>query len=164
MYAAYNLDKVKISGLKPAEIIKRGEIHEADYSEIADSLSGSKFRLNFMTPSTFKTGGTETGFPDISMHFLSVIRRINEFEGLNISFEDFRRAFYKCRIFDWNFTNCKYNISGRLISGMTGYTVIGLPSDTEVAALLKKIFVYASFSGTGARTGIGMGGFFFDAM
>lgn len=161
--AAVKQDKIKISGLKPADIIKRGEIIEADYRKIAENLEGKKFKLDFITPSVFKTGGTESGFPDISMHFLSVIRKMNEFENQNIDFDEFRKAFYKCKIHDWMFENCRYNISGRFIPGMTGYTIISMPDDLDAAMMLKHIFVYASFSGTGARTGMGMGGFFFSS-
>ena len=44
---------------------------------------------------------------------------------------------------------------------MTGFAEITLPEDTAEQELLKKIFLYATFSGTGGRTGMGMGGFFF---
>ena len=87
----------------------------------------------------------------------------DEFEGENINFDDFRKALYKCRIDSWQFNSHKYNISGTHIPGMTGYTDILLPED-EDQMMLKKVFIYASFSGTGGRTAMGMGGFFFQEL
>lgn len=158
---ASRLDTIDIKGMGEVCIYSGGEIYEKSLSQLIDEVSGKRFRLMFMTPSVFKTGGKETGFPDVSMHFLSVIRRMKEFEGENIDFDEFRKAFYKCKITDWQFANHSYNISGINVPGMTGYTDIILP-DGEEQILLKKVFIYASFSGTGGRTGMGMGGFFFQ--
>lgn len=92
------------------------------------------------------------------MHFLSVIRRMNEFEGTAIDFDAFRKALYCCRFGEWELRQFRYNISGIQIPGMTGFVDMELPDD-ENGEFLRRIFVYASFSGTGGRTGMGMGGF-----
>lgn len=160
---AAKLDAVNIKGMGIVKITEKGEIFESELSYLADRIKGRRFRLQFITPSVFKVKGNEFGFPDISMHFISVIRRMNEFEGENINFDDFRKALYKCRIDSWQFNSHKYNISGTHIPGMTGYTDILLPED-EDQMMLKKVFIYASFSGTGGRTAMGMGGFFFQEL
>ena len=150
------------AGLDSAEIIQKGEIFSTSLEELLPRTSGRKYRLLFLTPSAFKTAGKETGFPDVTMHFISVIRRMNEFEGEHLEFDDFRKIFYHCRFGEWQFQQYDYNISGIHVSGMTGHAEIVLPDDAAEQELLKKVFLYASFSGTGGRTGMGMGGFFFQ--
>lgn len=162
--SAMKLKSVPLAGITPAKIIKYGELSSFEYNVISDCIRSNKLRLMFLTPSVFKIAGTETGFPDVTMHFISVIRKINEFEGENIDFDNFRKTFYKCKIKKWNFKEYRYNISGRNIPGMTGFMEIILPDNESEKNLLKKIFAYASFSGTGARTGMGMGGFFAEGI
>ena len=141
-------------GLQP---VTPGESLEGTLDDLA-ALVKPRCRLQFLTPSSFKSRGSEMGFPDVTMHFISVIRRMNAFEGTDIDFDAFRRAFYYCRFGAWKFTQCRYNISGMKIPGMVGYADADLP-DGEEGALLRRMFAYASFSGTGGRTGMGMGGF-----
>jgi hypothetical protein len=158
---AAKLDSMIIKGMGEVRLIRNNEISGGDLSGLVEEIKGRKFRLIFLTPSVFKTAGKETSFPDVTMHFLSVIRRMNEFEENEcIDFDEFRKAFYKCRIGEWQFNSHVYNVSGIHIPGMTGYVDIELPDGAE-QILLKKVFTYASFSGTGGRTGMGMGGFFF---
>ena len=136
-----------------------GSTMETELTDIAAQLRGERFRLMFLTPSCFKSGGRETGLPDITMHFHSVLRRMEAFEGEHIETDDFRRAFCRCRFGDWTLEQVRYNISGLMLSGMTGYADVTLPGGAE-SELLQRVFAYAAFSGTGARTGMGMGGFF----
>ena len=158
------LDSLIIKGAGKAEIIEKGEIFSTSLNTLVQRTKGRKYRLLFLTPSVFKTAGKETGFPDVTMHFISVIRRMNEFEGEQLDFDAFRRVFYHCQFGEWQFQQYDYNVSGIHLPGMTGHADILLPSDTGEQEMLKKIFLYASFSGTGGRTGMGMGGFFFQKL
>jgi len=158
--AAVGLDSVIIKGAGRAAVIRKGAVTANTLDELTRNINGRKFRLMFLTPSAFKVAGKETGFPDVTMHFISVLRKMQEFEGLQIDFDMFRKAFYQCRLREWQFREYQYNISGIHVPGMTGSVDIELP-DTEIQHLLKKVFLYASFSGTGGRTGMGMGGFLF---
>ncbi len=159
---ASKLDKIKITGMGEVKITKKGSVLESELSELVAGMKWRKYRLEFLTPSVFKVGGKETSLPDVTMHFLSVIRRMNEFEGENIDFDEFRKAFYKCRLGAWDFRSFDYNITGVRSPGMVGSVEINLPDEENLQLMLKKVFVYASFSGTGGRTGMGMGGFFFQ--
>lgn len=161
--AVSKLNYVYIQGMGKVKIIGRGETFTSDLSSIVRSLNGRRFRLAFITPSVFKIKGNETSFPDVTMHFLSVIRKMNEFECVNIDFDLFRKSYYRCKINDWRFYSHTYNVSGIMVPGMTGYVDVVLPND-PAQQLLKKVFAYASFSGTGGRTGMGMGGFVFQAL
>ena len=158
---AQKLPSLNIKGVGRAEILHQSEIFHISLEDLVQRTTGRKFRLMFVTPSVFKISGKETGFPDVTMHFLSVIRRMNAFEGEQIDFDAFRKIFYHCQFGAWEFQQYRYNISGIHLPGMTGYADIFLPENAEEQELLKKIFLYAAFSGTGGRTGMGMGGFFF---
>ena len=157
------MESINIKGIhKPVSIIKTGNIITTDLDNIANSYDGRRYRLTFLTPSGFKILGHETSFPDVSMHFLSVINRLNEFENMNIDFDDFRKLFYELTIDDWQLKNVSYNITGRLIPGMIGHMDVFFPKESEKTRLLKRILLYACFSGTGGRTGMGMGGFIME--
>lgn len=161
---ASKLNFLIIKGAGKAEIIQKSELFSTSLDELVQRTKGRRYRLLFLTPSVFKTAGKETGFPDVTMHFLSVIRRMNEFEGEQLDFDVFRRAFYRCQFGEWQFRQYDYNVSGIHLPGLTGHADIVLPSDAGEQEMLKKIFLYASFSGTGGRTGMGMGGFFFQKL
>ncbi len=138
--------------------VEAGDSLEGTLEELTAAFDRRRCRLLFLTPSGFKNGGKETGFPDVTMHFISVIRRMNAFEGTDIDFDVFRKAFYRCRFGEWELRQFRYNISGMQIPGMAGFADIELPAGEE-GELLRRVFVYATFSGTGGRTGMGMGGF-----
>ena len=161
---ASKLNFLIIKGAGKAEIIQKSELFSTSLNELVQRTKGRRYRLLFLTPSVFKTAGKETGFPDVTMHFLSVIRRMNEFEGEQLDFDAFRKMFYHCQFGEWQFQQYRYNVSGIHLPGMTGHADIVLPADAAEQELLKKIFLYASFSGTGGRTGMGMGGFFFQKL
>ena len=154
---AKKLRSVFIPGVGKLPVTAGGSL-EGSLDNLTVMLDRKRYRMLFLTPSGFKNGGKETGFPDITMHFISVIRRMNEFEGTDIDFDAFRKAFYKCRFGEWELRQFRYNISGLQIPGMVGFADIELP-DGEEGALLRRILAYATFSGTGERTGMGMGGF-----
>lgn len=160
--AAQKMKTVNLAGVGQGEILRRGEIQTFDVQKIAESLTGKKFRMLFLTPSSFKSGGRETGMPDISMHFVSVLRKMRQFEQKDVNLQAFREMLYQCRFSEWNLTQEKFRFRERNISGMTGYVDIELPPHTETAQQIKEIFVYASFCGTGGKTGMGMGGFFLE--
>ncbi len=154
---AQELRTLFIPGVGQLPVTPGGSL-EGTLDELTAGFTRRRCRMLFLTPSGFKNRGKETGLPDISMHFLSVIRRMNEFEGTDIDFDAFRKALYCCRFGEWELQQFRYNISGMQIPGMIGFVDIDLPGD-ENGAFLRRIFVYASFSGTGGRTGMGMGGF-----
>ncbi|MCR4646758.1 MAG: CRISPR system precrRNA processing endoribonuclease RAMP protein Cas6 [Oscillospiraceae bacterium] len=141
-----------------------GEQMQTTLPALLETVQGRRFRMLFLTPSGFKRAGKETGFPDLPMHFHSVLRRMEQFENETISMEDFRAAFGKCRFGSWELREYPYHISGLTIPGMAGYADVTLPEEPAAADLLRKVMLYAAFSGTGGRTGMGMGGFFLQSL
>ena len=72
--------------------------------------------------------------------------------------DEFKEAF-SCAVFEeYRLESVKYNVSGNIISGMTGYCRILFPKDEEQNILLRKVIAYASYSGIGGKTSMGMGG------
>ena len=135
---ASKLNFLIIKGAEKAEIIQKSELFSTSLKELLAQTSGRRYRLLFLTPSVFKTAGKETGFPDVTMHFLSVIRRMNEFEGEQIDFGIFRRAFYRCQFGEWQFRQYDYNVSGIHLPGLTGHADIVLSLDAGEQEMLKK--------------------------
>jgi CRISPR-associated endoribonuclease Cas6 len=125
-------------------------------------VSGGRVRtLRFLTPAVYKLNSKPCSFPDLPRLFHSAIAKLWTFEQISVSEEDFRLACQEMFVSDWGFERVEYNITGRMQQSMIGFMSVQLPQDAAQAALLNTVFSYAAFSGVGARTSLGMGGFLY---
>ncbi|MGN0692912.1 MAG: CRISPR system precrRNA processing endoribonuclease RAMP protein Cas6 [Oscillospiraceae bacterium] len=124
----------------------------------AGSINGRMIRTELVTPAMIKTGGRPCNLPDIPRYFYSVILKYNSFEKDELSYDDFLSAFNMSVLDRYSFESVKYNVSGNIFPGMSGYFDIILAGNKKQTELLKKVFAYASYCGIGGKTGMGMGG------
>ena len=130
------------------------------FSEL--KFSGGRQRtLRFLTPAVYKIHSKPCAFPDLSRLFHSAITKLRTYEQINVSEENFRLACQEMFVSDWGFDRVQYNITGKMQQSMIGFMQVKLPQDAAQAALLNTVFSYATFSGVGARTSLGMGGFLY---
>ena len=140
------------------------EFAEVEISEPINAINAGEYlskkgcRVTFITPAVIKTNGRFSAAPDISSYFYSTICKYNEFENDNISFDYFKDAFAESFIGEYSLESVKYNVSGHAIPGMTGYFDIYFPENPVQNAVLRKVISYATYSGTGGKTSMGMGG------
>jgi CRISPR-associated endoribonuclease Cas6 len=152
--------KLIIFGMsEPLEIVGYDKSTPISAETAGKYISQNICRLNFVTPAVIKSGGKPCCKPDIVKYFYSVVLKYNAFEGEQLSFSDFQTAFDSAEFSSYSLQSVSYNVSGNTYSGMTGFCDIRLPKNLEQANLLKKMFAYATYSGVGAKTGLGMGGF-----
>lgn len=114
--------------------------------------------LNFITPAMIKSKGRATAVPDICSYFQSVVNKYNTFENAPISFDEFKEAFYNSFLDSYELKSTKYNVSENVFPGMTGICKIIFPIDKRQNLILRRMIVYATYSGIGGKTGQGMGG------
>ena len=148
-----------IAGMKKPLAAEHIEIVPPIHADDIESyINGNRLRISFVTPAMIKSGGKPSCRPDIAAYFYSVILKYNCFENVCIEYSDFTNAFNDAYIDDYNLQSVKYNVSGNIFPGMIGQCNITLPKNPEQNALLKKVFAYATYSGIGGKTGLGMGG------
>lgn len=150
---------IRIYGMKePLKIVKSesAEPIKADYGYNYISEKGCS--ITFITPSVVKTKGRFSAPPDISAYFYSTVCKYNEFEEEKISYDEFREAFSEVFFEEYQLNSVRYNVSGNKLPGMTGYCRILFPKDENKNMLLRKVIAYASYSGIGGKTSMGMGG------
>lgn len=151
---------LKIYGIdKPFRVVPQSEAPPITADHAGELIGGRQCRLVFASPACFKSGGKVCCFPEPQRYFYSTICKYNKFEGGELSYEEFCDAFSAGEIGDYRVSREKYNVSGNMFHGMTGYIDYRFPDDRCSAALLKHVFAYATYCGVGGKTGMGMGGF-----
>lgn len=155
-----NKKKFKIYGMDTPLVItgmnKKEPLNTADTSIFGKS---GRCRIGFVTPAMYKSKGKMVCKPDLEKYFYSVVLKYNAFEDDAIDFSLFSDALSECEYQSYSFQSNTYHVSGLKIRGMTGYCDLKMPGDFQKRELLLRVFQYASYSGVGGKTGMGMGGF-----
>lgn len=150
---------LKIYGMKqPLKILKSESAEPLDAEKAYNYISEKGCIITFITPATIKTKGRFSAVPDISAYFYSTVCKYNEFQEEKISHDKFKEAFSFVIFEEFQLESVKYNVSGNIISSMTGCCRILFPEDEKKNILLRKVIAYASYSGIGGKTSMGMGG------
>jgi CRISPR-associated endoribonuclease Cas6 len=151
--------EIRVAGIKePLKIIGIDEAVPVKADSAGSLIKGNSFRISFVTPAVIKSGGKLVCKPEISKYFYSAVQKYNTFEEDFVSFEEFKEAFDSADVTGYELKGVSYNVSGNIFPGMTGYADIKLPSDEKKAEIIKKAAAYASYSGIGGKTALGMGG------
>lgn len=152
-------ETLTIYGLdKPIRITEYSEAPPISAAAAGELIFGGKCRMVFTSPAMFKSGGKICCFPEPHRYFYSVIGKYNEFENDKLSYEEFCAAFAAGETGDYRLIRSKYNVSGNIFFGMTGYIDYRFPRDSR-CEFLKRVFAYATYCGVGGKTCMGMGGF-----
>ncbi|MBP0956207.1 MAG: CRISPR system precrRNA processing endoribonuclease RAMP protein Cas6 [Oscillospiraceae bacterium] len=156
-----SLAEIKLYGAhEPMIITDRKPYDPVTADELGNELSAEGCRIEFITPAMIKTGGKPTSRPDIPAYFYSVIQRYNEFEEEEIAYSDFLDAWNNSELAGYELKSEKYNVSGHIFPGMTGFCDIVFPKNKKQKQLLRHMISYAAYCGVGGKTGMGMGGVF----
>lgn len=149
---------------EPLKLIEYEESEPIHAQDAKDYLSEKGCRITFLTPAGIKTNGKFSAPPDLPAYFYSTICKYNAFENDEILFDDFKEAFSKASIGEYRLESVKYNVSGHILPGMTGYFDIRFPENIRQNIMLRKVIAYASYSGIGGKTSMGMGGIIVESM
>lgn len=124
------------------------------YSEVPNG-----YRISFITPAIFRRSGKSHCSPDISRYLISVIEKMNKFEDYSINQDMLLDYVSAIPLDSYSLNGQRYNVSGSVYNGMTGWADIVFPNKTsDNARLLNAVLRYAEYSGVGAKTAVGMGG------
>lgn len=153
-------NKFRIFGMdRPLIITGAGKKSKIDATDISAFGASNRCRIGFVTPAMYKSKGKMLCKPELEKYFYSVVLKYNTFEDDVIDFAFFSDALDECEYQSYSFQSNTYHVSGLKIRGMTGYCDMKMPGDFQKREILLRVFQYASYSGAGGKTGMGMGGF-----
>ncbi|MCL2772516.1 MAG: CRISPR system precrRNA processing endoribonuclease RAMP protein Cas6 [Oscillospiraceae bacterium] len=131
--------------------------------DIPNILTKKKYKIDIVTPATRKTSGEYTNRPDLCQYFTSVANKLKVYEDILIENSELEMLFANIKMSRYNFESRNYMIGGKNIPAMTGSCDISINSDSEQVDKIKLLLGYATYSGIGAKTSLGMGGFLVQA-
>ncbi|MBQ8515586.1 MAG: CRISPR system precrRNA processing endoribonuclease RAMP protein Cas6 [Ruminococcus sp.] len=154
------LEQISLCGCpRPIQLTHVTVNKPIQYPEAARCLSANKLRLTFETPAMYRSKGRFRNPPMPEKYFYSVLCKINTFEGLNLRWEDFLEGWDCCEVLDYSLSGHTHFLTGMAIPGMTGTMLLRIPQKNPHGDLLRTLLSYAVYSGLGAKTALGMGGF-----
>lgn len=149
-------DEIKIYGIN--EPIKRLSYTSSEIDIGAQAAkTGDKVRLSILTPAIYRSGGRSFCTPELTRFFRSTAERYVRFTGEGDA-DYLCGLISKIHLTNYSLSGKSYNISGNIYNGMTGFADIPITRKADDALLMKKLLVFASYSGIGAKTAMGMGG------
>ena len=152
-----SIDKIKIYGIdKPLVVENISRSNPINAADIPEILGENKYRLDIITPATRKTSGKYTNLPNLRDYFASVANKIGEYENIAIESDELDALFADMTMSGYHFESSSFALGGRKIPSMIGNADIMIKSGADK---LKLLLGYATYSGIGAKTALGMGGF-----
>jgi CRISPR/Cas system endoribonuclease Cas6 (RAMP superfamily) len=128
-------------------------INAADIPRI---LGKNKYTVDIITPATRKTSGKYTNRPNLCEYFASVANKLREYENITIEHDELESLFADMTMSGYIFESRSFALSGKNIPSIAGNIDISIKRGADK---LKLLFGYATYSGIGAKTTLGMGGF-----
>lgn len=114
--------------------------------------------FEFLTPTSFRGDGIQTLFPEPRLVFSSLLRRWNTYSDVKIP-EEYAETFPSIKVANYNLRTELIHFSTYKIIGFKGRVEYELPKDASEGFLRKAnaLADFASFSGVGVKTAMGMG-------
>lgn len=135
------------------------DIQETSFEDLF--LSNTKCnRITLLTPTTFKSNGTNQIFPSISTLLSGVIEKINKHsDSIMLSDEKIiSELLEKTYIKDYNLRTKIFNLEGIKIKGFIGTMDLSIKGDNTLSQLLNFLILSSQYTGLGRKTSLGMGG------
>lgn len=118
-----------------------------------------QFRMDFLTPTTFKQSGQHVLFPSEHLILQNLIMRWDTFSKrttLNDA-EIFAQILANIRIRSYNLFSKGFSANGIWITGFCGYITLNIQGPETLANLVNMLMQMADFVGVGVKTAMGMG-------
>lgn len=151
--------EIKICGLEKPLVVER--THRAAalaIQRVHRALPEGRYTLHILTPAAYKTKGNYCNWPDFAKLYKTAINKLNRFEHLALNEEQLEALFDRAGGERYRFQSCEYLLSGKKIPALTGHVELALEGDDEEMRLLRLLLGYATYSGIGIKTSLGMGG------
>lgn len=116
--------------------------------------------MRFCTSTSFKTNGTYAIFPEPRLLFCNLIAKWNKYSTSSVLEEDklVQHISDGLSIVGYNLHTHPYSLEGRRIRAFRGTLRIGFFNNDTNARLAALLCAFATYSGMGIKTALGMGG------
>jgi CRISPR-associated endoribonuclease Cas6 len=116
--------------------------------------------IQFLTSTSFRSGGQYMIFPDSHLMLHHWIEKWNAFSDTSVLKEDrlAENLAGTVQITGYRLHMHPYSVEGRRIRAFRGQVKLGLFANETAARMICMLADFASFSGTGIKTALGMGG------
>jgi len=155
--ALENTDRIVVYGMdRPLAVERTSRSSPIDAADIPKILAKNKYTLDIITPATRKTSGQYTNPPELRKYFSSVANKLQEYENIAIGHEELEALFDGLTMSRYIFESRSFVLGGKKIPSMAGNAEVSIKRGADS---LKLLLGYATYSGIGAKTSLGMGGF-----
>lgn len=169
---AYDIIYVKtLSKLKEFElkkhnikvIITNSEIRTLSKQELFDCFKANinidKIRIDFLTPTAFKSDGNYIFIPELPLIFKSLINKYDAaFSQETITDQDtFEQICTNSKVSSYKLKSTLFHLEGVKIPAFEGNLYIKCNRNQTLTNFLYMLFRFGEFCGVGIKTGIGMG-------
>ena len=121
---------------------------------------GSKtFRINFLTPTSFKQNGSYCIFPSVRLIFQSLMHRFDAFsEDAEVYSDEVLEQFEEyVQITGYRLRSTSFSMEHTRIPSFLGEVTVRVHGPQQMANLARMLVKFGEFSGVGIKTGMGMG-------
>ncbi len=160
-----NMQYLTLSGIKePIIVCGIQSVIEKSTRDILEEKDKTEFRLEFLTPATYKLNNQYSNWFDLSRLIMGSVKKLNAFENTMINTRDFYGINESIDILNYQLKSVKYLINSNPINSFIGDAKCKVSGKTETMRQLKQILNYCQYSGIGAKTAMGMGGFHLETI
>ena len=159
-------EKIKIESKNIELLIEEKSISAPEkYKNLAEKYFiekpfQKKIVLNFLSPTSFKSGGNFSIFPEIHNIYSSLFNKWNGFAS-EISLEDkdaLDHLIKHTKLIGYDLRSTKFGMEGVKINSFLGEVCLYVNGPESLTRIANLLFAFAEYSGIGAKTAVGMGG------
>ena len=140
------------------------ECHSIDKSELINDFyskdSSNIIKIEFITPTSFKTNGRYFFFPDVRLIFQSLMKKYDSCDdSVAMYSEDTLEQLINCtEIIGYNIRSTSYELEGVKIPAFMGNIKIKIKGAQTMVNYANLLLRFGEYSGVGIKCAIGMGG------
>ncbi len=146
------------------EILAKEVVEQISYEEYVkkyyvDVEPKSFVKINFKTPTAFKSNGEYLIFPVLSNIIYSLINKYDSNATTTSLYDEetINEILKNIKIVDYNLNSTKFYLEKTKIPSYNGMVVIHIKGNDTIKRLINLILHYGNYSGIGIKSSIGMG-------
>lgn len=147
--------EVKIENKLFQHISYRDLVHKYYIEETPNRI----LKINFITPTAFKSMGEYCFMPDIRLLYKSIMNKYDSFSNsYTISSDEVLETLVeRTKILDYKLKSTRFHLEGTKIPSFIGEITLKVNGPETMMNLANMLFAYSIFSGVGIKTALGMG-------
>lgn len=154
IYLSYKKLKLEIVSMEKTEV-SYDDLLEENYFK-----DGSRYlTIFFNTPTSFKSQGQYVFFPDMHLIYQSIMNKYDTVSKDNTIFHEevLEQILTNTQVINYHLKSCRFYLEGVKIPSFTGQIKIKIHGPQMLVNLVHYILQFATYSGVGIKTSIGMG-------